>query len=503
MKEILFKAYIKKVIDSIDGLELDNSLLYLNSILENSEIKDILGGGKSLEIAYKYLNEKLKFLNKYKYGFYVEEINNQDVMKGVKSLITAKCFITKGIKQGDLKEIIKGILISNYFEFPFNQLIEIEDFSKEERRKLSEKIKEFLSALSIKINIPNDAPYNEKRYFEEYENGIREKNMGKVYSFIRAVEMGRGYSLSGIMRGLIRFIYFFDPTLLKVAISKRADPLEILAMIEALEDDETLIMGRGEDVKNEWVLLGILYHVLGRDRRKEFKNNVLEGMAIILEQLRCVNEDLFFQSISFFRNFKAFNIILGRVLGKADKNTILKYVNNYKISDYRDEYENGRLFIENFLKEAGKENCFLLCSEMFRKWERYLKNFIKQNKYIQEPLYTNSFYMIIYYFLLRGNQQEDFLLELERILFRIIEINCIWCESSIEIRARFFVNLTYLYLLCIECRHKGYTLNSRKDLISELELFLNDKRIWLYYFRTLNKPLLLKEIEENFNLINK
>ena len=44
MKEILFKAYIKKVIDSIDGLELDNSLLYLNSILENSEIKDILGG---------------------------------------------------------------------------------------------------------------------------------------------------------------------------------------------------------------------------------------------------------------------------------------------------------------------------------------------------------------------------------------------------------------------------------------------------------------------------
>lgn len=333
MKEILFKAYIKKVIDSIDGLELDNSLLYLNSILENSEIKDILGGGKSLEIAYKYLNEKLKFINKYKYGFYVEEINNQDVIKGAKSLITAKCFITKGIKQGDFKEIIKGILISNYFELPFNQLIEIEDFSKEERRKLSEKIKEFLSALSIKINIPNDAPYNEKRYFEEYEN--------------------------------------------------------------------------------------------------------------------------------------------------------------------------GRLFIENFLKEAGKENCFLLCNEMFRKWERYLKNFIKQNKYIQEPLYTNSFYMIIYYFILRGNQQEDFLLELERNLFRILEINCIWCESSIEIRARFFVNLTYLYLLCIECRHKGYTLNSRKDLISELELFLNDKRIWLYYFRTLNKPLLLKEIEENFNLINK
>ncbi len=66
---------------------------------------------------YKYLNEKLGFINKYKYGFYVEEIDNQDVIEGAKALITAKYFISKGINRGDLKEIIKGIDIKLFRAF--------------------------------------------------------------------------------------------------------------------------------------------------------------------------------------------------------------------------------------------------------------------------------------------------------------------------------------------------------------------------------------------------
>ena len=500
MREVLFKNYTEKVINSIDRLELNDSLLYLDSILENSEVKDILNGGKSLEKTYKYLNEKLGFINKYKYGFYVEEIDNQDVIEGAKALITAKYFISKGINRGDLKEIIKGILILNYFELPFGQLIEIEDFTKEERRVLSIKLKEFLSALSIKISMPNDAPYNEKRYFEEYENGIREKNMKKVYDFIEAIKRGRGYGLREVMRGLIKFISFINPILLKRTISERTDPLEILAIIEPLEDDEKLIMGLGEDIKNEWVLVGIIYQILDNNRNKRLGDNVLDAMRTILDQLWTINEELFFQCINYFGNYEDFNIILGRVLGRANRETILKYVSSYRISEYRGDWENDRLFIENFMNESEEENSLFLCSEMFKKWERYLKDFIKQNKYIQGPIYTNCFYMIVYYFLLRKNQQEDFLQELEKIIFEILEINYIWCESPIEIRARFFINLTYLYLLSIECRHKAYVLATKEELVSKLQMFFKDERIWLYYFNTLDKPSFLKEIEENFTL---
>lgn len=88
--------------------------------------------------------------------------------------------------------------------------------------------------------------------------------------------------------------------------------------------------------------------------------------------------------------------------------------------------------------------------------------------------------------------------ELENILFDIQKINYIWCESTIEIRARFFMKLTYLYLLSIECSEKSYISAIKKGLVSKLEILFNDERIWLHYFDTLDKPFLLKEIEENF-----
>lgn len=498
MKEDLFKIYIKKAIDYIDELEPDNSLLYLDDILKDIEVKDILNGGKSLEKTYMYLNEKLNFINKYRYGFYIEEIDEQDIIEGAKSLITVKHFISKGINKENIKELIKGILIFSYFKIPFNQLIEIEDFDTEYIKLLSVKLEEILLALSIKVSIPKDAPYNEKKHYEEYENGIKEKDMRKIYGFVEALRRGTGYGLRGVLRDLIRFTFFINPILVKEVISKKTDPLEILTMIEALEDNEKLIMGLGEDIENEWVLVGIIYEILGNKRKKRLEDNVLDSIRMIVEQLQATNEELFFQCINYFGNYEDFNIVLGRVLGATDKALIFRYVNNYTVTDYRGDWLNDQLFIENFINESEEEIILFLCSEMFKKWEKYLEDLANQHKYIQEPIYTNCFYIVIYYFIFRKNIQEDFLHELEMILLGIQDVNYNWCEGQLEIRARFFIKLTYLYLLSIECRYKSYDPAINEKLFLELGMFFKDKRLWLYYFDTLDKPSLIKEIEENF-----
>lgn len=501
MKEDLFKIYIKKVIDYIDKLEPDNSLLYLDDILKDIEIKDILNGGKSLEKTYKYLNKNLNFINKYKYGFYIEEIDEQDIIEGARSLITVKYYISKGINKRNIKELIKGILIFSYFKIPFNQLIEIEDLETEYIKLLSVKLEEILSALSIKVSISKDAPYNEKRDYEEYEDGIKEKNMRKVYGFVEAVRRGTGYGLRRVLRDLIRFTFFINPILVKEVISKKTDPLEILIMIEPLEDNEKLIMGSGEGIKNGWVFVAIIYQILANIRKKRLEDKALDLLRLIVEQLQATNEGLFFQCINYFRNYEDFNIVLGRVLGVTDKEIILKYVNNYIVTEFRGDSLNDQLFIENFINESEEELILFLCSAMFKKWEKYLEDLTNQHKYIQEPIYTNCFYIVIYYFLFRKNTEEDFVHELEMILLDIQDVNYNWCENQLKIRAKFFMKLTYFYLLSIECRHKSYTSAINEKLFLELEMFFKDKRLWLYYFDTLDKPSLIKEIEKNFILI--
>ena len=129
-------------------------------------------------------------------------------------------------------------------------------------------------------------------------------------------------------------------------------------MIEPLEDDEKLIMGLGEDIKNEWVLIGIIYQILDNNRNKRLGDNVLDAMRRVLDQLWTINEELFFQCINYFGNYEDFNIILGRVLGRANRETILKYVSSYRISEYRGDWENDRLFIESFMNKSEEENTF-------------------------------------------------------------------------------------------------------------------------------------------------
>ncbi len=157
-------------------------------------------------------------------------------------------------------------------------------------------------------------------------------------------------------------------------------------MIEPLEDDEKLIMGLGEDIKNEWVLVGIIYQILDNNRNKRLGDNVLDAMRTILDQLWTINEELFFQCINYFGNYEDFNIILGRVLGRANRETILKYVSSYRISEYRGDWENDRLFIENFMNESEEENSLFLCSEMFKKMgKKYLKDFINKINIFKGP----------------------------------------------------------------------------------------------------------------------
>ncbi|MCR4430994.1 MAG: hypothetical protein NUV45_08270 [Tepidanaerobacteraceae bacterium] len=495
MKEDLFQSYIEEVISFMDTVEMDASLSYIDEILRGKDEKSIIDGGEFLEECYKFLNEKLIFVRKYQYGFYMKKIEQKDVVEGASALKTAKYFIIKGIKEGDIKGLLEGIMIFDYFNLSFDKLLDMENISIKEKKVLSVKLGEILSSIKVMLKNTDEIPYNEKLCYEEYEHGLQEKNMKKVYDFIEVLERGRGYYLNGVIRGLIQFTSFFNSTLLKNVLCKKTSPLEIAVILDVLEEERKLSMALGNDVKNEWVLIEVIRQVLGGNRKQHLTDDLANKIKLILGQLKNLDEEFFFQSIDFFGTYEDFNYVLGSILAKSDREIILKYINTFKMTHYRYD-ENDRLFIESFLREASEENSLFLCSKMYQRWNSYLKDLIKEKKFVQDLVYTNCFYMVVYYFLLRKNEQEDVLQELKSIIKQIEEIYNIWCENSTEFRTRFFTSLTCLYLLSIECKEKSYELNDDKGLADEIKIFLKDKRIWLYYFDMTEMPPIIKEMEK-------
>ncbi len=498
MKINLFEEYIEEIIKSMDNLEMDKCLLKLNYILENTNTKDMLSRGSQINEAYLYLDEKLSFISKYINRFDIDGINSQDIKYGSKSLITSKYFISKGIKNGNIKDLLKGLLIFSYFKIPFNRVMKIEIFNKKNVELISLELEKIITKLSINIDIPNNAPYNEKKHYEEYKEATKEKDMKKIYGFIDSVRRGVGYKTRGLLRELIKFMAYINPELLKKAIHKKVDPLEIIIIIEALEDKEKLTIGLEKYSENQWVFTGVIYEVLDNNKEEILEEEILNGMKIVLDKLKDINEEIFFETTSFFTNYKSFNIVLGKVLGESDKETISKYVDNYVISERLYQIESDGYFIRNFIEKSEKKKLLFLCSQMFEKWKEYLNGQINEEKYANDLFYTNCFNIIACYYIHRKIEEDKFLLELEKNILEIQEINCRWCQSSIEIRTRLFIKLTYLYLLGIEYKNKPYTLKLSQKILLGLEEIFNDDRIWIYYFGSLKKPSVIKMIEKEF-----
>lgn len=492
----VYRNYISKVLWCLEEEEAEQSLFYLDEI----EISDIFNKQKDQAEVYKFLNSRLSFISQYKNVSCTEAINKEDVIRGAQALNTARYYVTKGINHGSIEDVVKGTVILSYFEISFDHVINIEEFAEEDIQILSAKMTELLKEITIQINFTEEVPYGEKRYYEEYKRGVAEKNAHKVYSFMRALDRGIGYQLSGILRGIIKFTFLLNPQILKKVICKNTNPLTIMSIIEPLEDEEKLELCLEDDVDNGWALIGIIYQVLSHNRKKKHETIVLNQMTKVLNHLKYIDNDMFFQSIKLFKDYPAFNIILGRVLGQSKEEDIAQYTDMYIISDYRPPENNDELFIQNFYENSEEGKTLLLCSQIFKKWVKYLDETVKQGKYFKDLIHTNCIYIVAYYYILRKNNPKEFLLELEKVISEVRGVNYIWCNSSIEIRARYFQSLTYLCLLGIECENKTYRPYLGEDLREKLRLVLNDERSWIAYFASTEKPELLEEVQQKFEL---
>ena len=494
-----YNKFIRNVLDKVKNVDSESSLDFVNDYLEKASLEDIIEN-KNMGNLYKKLNNKMKVLNKYKNNFQHQEIIESDVKETAKILATIKSWFKEGINETDFKKILAFLLILGYFKIPFQQIIDPSLIDKEKIQEIIKKINKILNEFKININTNENTPYHERKYFEEFEQGIESSNIRQVYDLIEAIERGRGFIRNKIIVQLVKLSIFLDQEKFIDLLSNKDNIEYYIYFLANLRKEELLKIGSHKLVDNEWLLFEIIRQVLGRKRDSHLTASAVNQLAQILQKIAIADRDFFQQTVRYYNSYADFSKALGTTLGKLSRQYIDDYLETIQFDIYHHNLENNRLFMEHYDLQVSEEKLYYLVEKIHDKWISFLDQIASKDFYISGIIYTDYFHSIYHYYYLLAENDEFIINKIENAVDAIKKENYYWKESILQERVYFYIFLTKIYIYSLITKEKGFSLND--EVLIEIKDYLNDQRIWLQWFDSIDIPEKINIIFNNFNKIS-
>jgi hypothetical protein len=228
-------------------ISLDNLSLYHDKIQDlNTFMKEF-----SIIVNWEKLNN-IKYI--------IESGNEPENIQYILDIQAwAKKTFSDSLINGDTDKLILSYLLG-YYLF----LEPTIDFQWENSNKnLENKLKELLTKIKVEIIIPKNAPYSERKYYDDYRNSITSNSFKKIFDFLSVTEHGRGYDhrFVDFFSTITNICYKINPDMISETIANY-EPVLIKMMINALNPYQVNKIFKEYNAKSSLPLLIGLIHII-------------------------------------------------------------------------------------------------------------------------------------------------------------------------------------------------------------------------------------------------
>ena len=465
----------------------DYSTQQLEGVIISSEINNILneidisGDDQSLfnENAYSSLIQKLNELLDVHSQYEIIRFEISELQWGrIQECIRwAHQLWQKSIESGDVTGSVLAVSIIDYFFFPIKHL-DTSNFNDKFRSEIEKLVP------NLKFNIPiidTEIDLNQE-YYDDYMQGVKEKNYIKILTYIDSIERRKLYRHQ-FQGSLLKVVTAINSTAVTELLTKY-EPIQCNYILECVGHGNILpVLSNYSSNENIFPLIrGVILLAIHYDSliAKEYPYDEVPYEAIynllrkLLDSHEMDNPIQFLMDIGRLRTSAVFNSVCGIALGK-DIRLSSEYAENI---DFEYEViECGELFYKYFLDtnrdEKNKEDVITRIAQ------KYFK-FLSENEGIyQINRYTSYHKCIFDFFRLQIFDSSSYLNALDKCLKDILDLTYSWNYSGL------YALYSKFYFLIVLNVSLGFQISDSS--IPDFFDFLNDDRY---------KPILGEKIIE-------
>lgn len=358
-------------------------------------------------------------------------------------------YLKSGFSQKNFKCLLFFIMINCYIRIPVKTLIDNLEIGEAERSEIVGKLKLICDGFHGEIGVPPKAPYHEKKWVINFNEGYSENNLEKVYEFVLAVERGGtiGFHFNFMLENVVRMLFEIDPTSFHECLVKRTRVSDFIFFTQWLALDSLLTFCENYEFENKWLKFELLRQILKHENAIEnFEDNLL--VLNKLQRSICLNDAPFFCSVILhFKGSVLFYSALGITLSALDETTLTAIVEKCFVFSTSAIYiEQNRELLNTYNKQGEKTNINEFLDKVFLKWELFCNSLIDdQDQPVSDLVLTDFAYLVVAYY--SGKNVEFIVNEINNLLFRLRYHGSFWYGNKTQYTANFFLELSKLNLL--------------------------------------------------------
>jgi len=405
-------------------------------------------------------------LQSLRYGY-----NNQDEQTIYKSLILAV------INEIDTKKKVKLIPLIIYLDNDrlfYDYLLKIKYFD-DFVHDIKDLFVGTISSSGIRVNNIEELPpyHQEKEWFENYQQGMKNLNFKQIYSFIEGIERGFGHRFDLYVDFLvfIAYKYFFDDLL--HIVNNKNDMFEIIYLTHILNTEETLnlaLKSNNNLLKFESIRKAVYFK-----SNNNFCLNLLKHERDLVKNIIVqLSKDRYIwqQFLDFYLEYPLKSIQLFEPIAKAivdlDSKCILSLIQTIKIDRHIDDNSKealNSLFFNIKNDEIQKE----MLEKLFYRWDEFVENY---NEYLGSIILIDIIDIVIVY--IRDFLDKTLIIDnINKILYNLDEIENFWFKDRSEQTNYFYKQMSKLFVYAFVLdKYKLHDMKEKISIICENSLIL-------------------------------
>lgn len=350
--------------------------------------------------------------------------------------------------------VYKFIIANNYFKHPIKNFLDRNSIPAENISFIVTYLSEALDSVSCNINVPDHAPYSEKKWYNDFIEGVKDSNIVKTYEFVNCIERGHGFLSAPLFEDLVLLLFDLDRSKFRSCIVKKEKVADFIIFLQDLGRPRIVKFAASYSFKNKWLIFELIRQITSEEKAKKVDN---VGEVVIkksLLELFEVDRVFCVATIRYFENSLAFNGALGLWLPGLkieDRNEIIKKCFIFNNTGY-----NGGLkenLLQKFDQIAVEEDTRWFLNEIYTRINHYEESLLEiGSDFFAYKVIFNDFsnFIIIYYRWCLSLQQiaKEINNELDKIQY--LESN--WFKDSSKYTTGFFLHFSKLHLLSLAYR---------------------------------------------------
>lgn len=427
--------------------------------------------------------------------------NEQEKIEIIAKIIyTSRSYLQKGLINSDVRSILIFLSVNCYLQIDIGKYLSNEELDEKATIQVAEKILKILMSINLTTHVPSDAPYHEKKLFNESTEGFANNNIDKTYRMIVAIERnGRGFHFNFLLEHLLYFLVSTNFTCFVKVLLSLGNPTDFVFYLQSFKMDDLLKIANENTLTNEWLNFEIIRQIIEKELKDRFEEPEINAIQNTLLRIRNKNFDFFKQTVIYFNRSSLFNASIGELLISFN-NTDLKEIFTGCLSIDKSNsllHQRGILW-EHFAKNSSEEQQFFLLTAVFEKWKHFLENIINSEDFYQNEILLTDYanYVVNYY--TRITEESELILLILNLNQKIQFIDSEWTISESKQLTKFHLYLSQFYLLSYAYRNKK--LNDTLILNSFAELKRNT--ILLHRYLKENTKHQFKIMDDNFNWLS-